>query len=108
MAISPGTKIGPYEVISSVGAGGMGEVYKAHDARIGREVAVKVLPASYASDADRLRRFEQEVRAVGALSHPNILSIFDVGVHEGSPYLVCELLQGESLRTRLETGALPV
>ena len=106
MRLSAGTRIGPYQITAPIGAGGMGEVYKAHDNRLNRDVAVKVLPAEFASDADRLRRFEQEARAVGSLNHPNILTIHDVGVHEGSPYLVSELLEGETLRARLEGGAL--
>lgn len=86
----------------------MGEVYRARDSRLGREVAVKVLPAGYSSDPDRLRRFEQEARATAALNHPNILAVFDVGRQDGSPYIVSELLEGESLRTRLQAGGLPV
>src|SRR2546426_1918645 len=85
----------------------MGEVYRARDPRIGREVAIKVLPAAFAGDADRLRRFEQEVRAAGALNHPNILVIHDVGTHEGSPYIVSELLEGETLRERMGGAAIP-
>jgi eukaryotic-like serine/threonine-protein kinase len=108
MAFSPGTKIGPYEIISSLGAGGMGEVYRARDARLGREVAIKVLPESMARDAERLRRFETEARAVAALNHPNILSIHDVGTHNGAPYLVSECLEGQSLRMELISGALPL
>ena len=86
----------------------MGEVYSARDTRIGRKVAVKLLPSDLARDADLLRRFEQEVRAVGMLNHPNILTIHDVGTYEGSPYLVSELLDGETLRDRLGNGAFPV
>ena len=85
----------------------MGEVYRARDTRLGREVAVKVLPAEFSADAERLRRFEQESRAAGALNHPNILTIFDVGEHAGSPYVVSELLEGETLRQRLAGAALP-
>ncbi|MBI3664901.1 MAG: protein kinase [Acidobacteria bacterium] len=101
MAISAGTQIGPYEIVAPIGAGAMGEVYRAKDARLGREVAVKVLPPALSSDPDRLRRFEQEARAAGMLNHPNILAIYDIGTYEGSPYLVSELLQGETLRDRL-------
>ena len=101
MTLDPGTRLGPYEILSPIGAGGMGEVYKARDTRLGREVAVKVLPAAYSRDPDRLRRFEQEARAAGSLNHPNILTIHDVGTHEGAPYLVSELLEGETLRERL-------
>jgi serine/threonine protein kinase len=107
MALAPGTKLGPYEIQSPLGAGGMGEVYRARDARLGRDVALKILPESFAQDADRLHRFEQEARAVAALNHPNILAVFDIGRHGGSPFLVSELLEGESLRDMLEGGALP-
>jgi Tol biopolymer transport system component len=102
-----GSRLGPYEIVSLLGAGGMGEVYRARDERIGRDVAFKVLAPEYAADPDRLRRFEQEARAAGQLNHPNILALYDVGSHEGSPYLVTELLEGESLRQRLEGGVLP-
>ena len=105
MALTPGAKIGPYEIIAPLGAGGMGEVYRARDPRLGREVAVKVLPASFCGDADRLRRFEQEARAAGALNHPGILAVYDVGTHEGTPFLVTELLEGATLRDRLAGGA---
>src|SRR5215471_15662055 len=98
MPLNPGLRIGPYEVISSIGAGGMGEVYRARDSRLGRDIAIKVLPASFSHDADRLKRFEQEARAASALNHTNILTIFDIGTYEGSPYLVMELLEGETLR----------
>ena len=107
MALSPGTHLGPYEIVSPLGAGGMGEVYKARDTRLGRDVAVKVLPESLARDAERMRRFEQEARAIAALSHPNVLAIYDTGTHDGMPYLVSELLQGESLRQALQEGPLP-
>jgi Tol biopolymer transport system component len=107
MALSPGTKLEPYEIVSPLGAGGMGEVYRARDARLGRDVALKILPESFAQDTDRLRRFEQEARAVAALNHPNILAVFDIGQYGGSPFLVSELLEGESLRTALDRGALP-
>jgi serine/threonine protein kinase/Tol biopolymer transport system component len=108
MSLAAGTKLGPYEVVGAIGAGGMGEVYRARDTRLGRDVAVKVLPASFASDPERLRRFEQEARAVAALNHPNILAIHDIGTHDGAPFLVTELLEGETLRDRLQEGALPV
>src|SRR5438034_601578 len=107
MALAAGTHLGPYEVLSPLGAGGMGEVYRARDTRLGREVAIKVLPVAFSQDADRLRRFEQEARAVGMLNHPNILIIHDFGTHAGSPYIVSELLEGETLRERLRAGALP-
>src|ERR1035441_19236 len=106
MALTSGTKLGPYEIVSALGAGGMGEVYRARDSRLGREVALKVLPQSFASDTDRLRRFEQEARAVAALNHPNILAIHDIGEQEGAPFIVSELLEGNSLRSELEGGAL--
>jgi len=107
MSLIEGTRLGPYEVISPLGAGGMGEVYRARDTRLGRDVAVKVLPASYSSDRDRLHRFEQEACAAGALNHPNILSIHDIGTHDGAPYVVSELLEGETLRKRLSGTSLP-
>ena len=107
MPISPGGRLGPYELLSSIGAGGMGEVYRARDTRLGRDVAVKVIAADGASSPDRLHRFEQEARAVAALDHPHILSIHDVGTENGTAYVVFELLEGETLRQRLERGALP-
>ncbi|HVN74752.1 MAG TPA: protein kinase [Thermoanaerobaculaceae bacterium] len=106
--MQPGSRIAHFEVLGLVGAGGMGEVYRARDTRLGREVAIKVLPAEYASDAGRLKRFEQEARAVATLDHPNILALHDAGTHEGVPYIVTELLKGESLHERLRAGALPV
>src|SRR5208283_2680278 len=104
MALTPGTKLGPYEIQSPLGAGGMGEVYRARDTRLGREVAIKVLPALFAGDADRLRRFEQEARTVAALNHPNILGVYDIGQHQGSPYMVCELLDGETCGKKCRKG----
>jgi serine/threonine protein kinase len=101
MTVLPGSKIGPYEIVAQIGAGGMGEVYRARDSRLGRDVAIKVLPASFSADPDRLQRFAQEARAAAALSHPNILAIFDIGESEGAPYVVSELLEGETLRDRL-------
>jgi eukaryotic-like serine/threonine-protein kinase len=106
MSLATGTKLGPYEIAGQLGAGGMGEVYRARDTRLQRDVAIKVLPASFSSDPDRLRRFEQEARAVAALNHPNIVVVHDFGTHEGSPYVVQELLEGETLRERLESGPL--
>src|SRR5437867_4407912 len=103
-----GQTISHYQVISKLGAGGMGEVYRAKDARLNREVAIKVLPTDFAKDADRLRRFEQEAHATSSLNHPNILTIYDLGTHEGAPYIVAELLDGEELRAQLNEGALPV
>ncbi len=106
MTLTPGTKLGPYEVQSPAGAGGMGEVYRARDTRLGRDVAVKVMPASFATDLDRLRRFEQEARTVAALNHPNIIGVFDIGTHEGAPYIVSELLEGQTIRERLREGSI--
>jgi len=108
MALTSGTKLGPYEILVPIGAGGMGEVYRARDTRLGREVAIKVLPETLARDADRLRRFEQEARTIAALNHPNILGIHDIGTLDGAPFLVSELLEGETLREKLEAGQLPV
>src|SRR2546422_7026539 len=107
MPLDSGTLLGPYEILAPLGAGGMGEVYRARDTRLGREVAVKVLPQALASDPDRLRRFEQEARAAGQIDHPNILVVHDVGTHAGSPYLVTELLEGETLRARMGGSPLP-
>src|SRR5512144_1813031 len=107
MALSPGTRLGPYEILAPLGAGGMGEVYRAKDPRLGRDVAIKVLPASFSQDADRLWRFEQEARAAGVLNHPNITAVYDIGTHEGAPYVVQELLEGETLRAELAGAKLP-
>ncbi len=101
MGLLAGTKIGAYEIIAPLGAGGMGEVYRATDTRLGREVAIKVLPASFSRDSERLKRFEQEARAAGQLNHPNILTVHEFGMHDGAPYVVSELLEGETLRQRL-------
>src|SRR5438128_5140321 len=106
MAIAPSTKLGPYEILAPIGAGGMGEVYRARDTRLGRDVAVKVLPHTFSADVDRLRRFEQEACAAGALNHPNILVVHDIGTHDGAPYVVSELLEGETLRQRMGGTAL--
>jgi serine/threonine protein kinase len=111
MTLTNGTRLGPYEVTASIGSGGMGEVYRARDARLGRDVAVKVLPPAFSADAARLRRFEQEARAAAGLNHPNILAVYDVGAHDGAPYVVSELLEGQTLRERLASsasGGLPV
>jgi eukaryotic-like serine/threonine-protein kinase len=108
MALTSGTKLGPFEIQSLLGAGGMGEVYRARDPRLQRDVAIKVIPVSLAADSERLRRFEQEARAVAALNHPNILAIYDIGTREGAPFIISELLEGESLRKRLSGGALTV
>src|SRR5881396_2841058 len=106
MAVVAGQKIGPYEILAQIGAGGMGVVHRARDPRLGREVAIKVLPASFSADPERLQRFEQEARAAAALNHPNIVAVFDIGESDGAPYVVSELLEGETLRERLRTGAL--
>jgi len=108
MPLTPGTKLGPYEILGPIGAGGMGEVYRARDARLAREVAVKVLPASFVADPDRLRRFEQEARATGQLNHPNILAVYDTGTHDGTPYVVEELLEGVTLREKMAGAPVPV
>src|SRR5205823_9398283 len=90
-----------------LGSGGMGEVYRAHDPRLGRDVAVKVIHVAFATDADRLRRFEQEARTAGKLNHPNVLTVYDIGIDQGAPYIVTELLEGEELREPLNRGAVP-
>ena len=100
MALTPGTKLGPYEIVSQLGAGGMGEVYRARDTRLDRVVAIKVLPESLANDADRLQRFEQEARVLSTVNHPNLLAIFDVGTQDGLHYLVSEFLEGQTPRLR--------
>jgi len=100
--------ISHYKIVSKIGAGGMGEVYCAHDSRLDREVAIKLLPADFANDQERLRRFEQEAKATSALNHPNILSVYDIGEHEGSPFIVSELLEGGELRERLDEMPIPL
>ena len=107
MPLEAGARLGPYEIVSMLGAGGMGEVYTALDPRLGRSVAVKVLPASFSQDRERLRRFEQEAKTAGALNHPNLVAIYDLGLEGECPYLVMELLEGETLRARIGEGALP-
>lgn len=107
-SLVPDTMLSQYLVLSQLGKGGMGEVWRARDTRLNREVAIKVLPTDFAHNAERLRRFEQEARATSALNHPNILTIYDFGTHEGSPYIVAELLEGEVLREQMNRGALPV
>src|SRR5687767_4126631 len=108
MSVEAGTKLGPYEIVSRLGAGGMSEVWRAFDPRIRREVAVKVLPATFARYADRMHRFETEARATGALNHPNLLTIFDVGSTDGKPYIVTELLEGSTLRECLRDNGTAV
>src|SRR5256712_1346152 len=101
-------RLGPYDLNAPLGTGGMGEVFRARDTRLNRDVAVKVLPKDFVADTDRLRRFEQEAKTLAALNHPNILTIHDAGVHEGAPYLVSELLEGKTLREAINGSALPV
>ena len=101
MGLSAGATLGPYEILAKIGAGGMGEVYRARDTRLGRDVAVKIVRPRLSADSEQLRRFEQEARAASQLNHPNILVVHDLGSHEGSPYIVSELLEGESLREKL-------
>src|SRR5438552_8659155 len=108
MSLSSGVRLGPYEILDAIGAGGMGEVYRARDLVLKREVAIKVLPRLYSADPERLRRFQQEAEAAAALNHPNILSVYHIGEQGGSPYIVTELLEGESLRERLRNGALSI
>jgi pimeloyl-ACP methyl ester carboxylesterase len=108
VALSVGTRLGPYEVLGPIGVGGMGEVYRARDSRLARDVAIKVILPMFAGDSERIKRFEQEARAAGALSHPNVCAIYDVGSYEGSSFVVMELLEGESLRETLKSGPLPV
>jgi serine/threonine protein kinase len=106
MSLPSGARLGPYEVLAPLGSGGMGEVYRARDTRLGRDVAIKVLPDALRRDPDRSRRFEQEARAASALNHPNLLAVLDVGSHDGVPFVVSELLEGETLRERLRVGGL--
>src|SRR6266704_4598855 len=107
MTLKPKTRLGPYEILAQIGEGGMGEVYRARDMKLGRDVAIKVLPATFSADAERLRRFEQEAQATGALNHPNILVIHHIGTHSGSPYIVSELLECETVRERIAGAARP-
>ena len=106
LTLEAGTKLGRYEIRSKIGAGGMGEVYQARDMELGREVAVKVLPSNFSTDATRLQRFQQEACAAGALNHPNVLIVHDIGAHNGASYVVSELLEGETLRKRISGTAL--
>src|SRR5438477_11432952 len=107
MSLAADTQLGPYRIVALIGSGGMGEVYRARDTRLLREVALKVLPVSFTNDPDRLRRFEQEARAVAALNHPNIVSVHDVGTADGIHYIVSELLEGETLRQRISPSGMP-
>ena len=106
MPLAAGTRLDSFEIVAPLGAGGMGEVYRARDTTLKRDVAIKVLPEYWSRDPDRLRRFEQEAQATAALNHPNIVSIFHVGQYEGSPYIVTELLHGETLRERIRHGPM--
>ena len=108
MSLAPGTKLGPYEIQSPLGAGGMGEVYRARDTRLERTVAIKILPAHLSDSPEARQRFEREARAISSLSHPNICTLFDVGQQEGTSYLVMEYLEGETLADRLRKGPLPL
>ena len=108
MPLKPGARLGPYEIVSALGAGGMGEVYRARDPRLGRDVAIKVLPGVFSADVNRLHRFEQEARAAAALSHPNILAVLDIGTDANAPFIVSELLEGETLRERVTAGPVAV
>ena len=108
MRLTPGSRLGPYEVLSILGTGGMAEVYRARDTRLGRDIALKVVNEALAGDPELVRRFEQEARLAGSLNHPNLVAVYDVGIHEGAPYFITELLQGESLRHRLSRGRIPV
>ena len=108
LALPSGTRVGVYEITAPIGAGGMGEVYRARDPRLGRDVAIKVLPSAFSADIDRLHRFEQEARAAAALNHPNILAVYDIGADGGAPFIVSELLEGETLRERARSGPVAV
>src|SRR6186713_1105595 len=108
MSLTPGTRLGSYDIVSAIGAGGMGEVYRAHDSRLNRDVAIKILSAALARDPDALARFEREAKSVAKLSHPNILAIHDVGRDGDLSFVVTELIDGETLRARLANGPLPV
>src|SRR5207249_3190295 len=106
MTIAAGTKLGRYEILSQLGAGGMGEVYRARDEKLNRDVAIKVLPTTFLANSDRLRRIDQEARAASSLNHPNILAVYDVGTHDRAPYVVSELLEGKSLKDQLDDGSI--
>src|SRR4249919_1566665 len=108
MAPPPGTRLGPYEIQSAIGAGGMGEVYKARDTRLDRTVAIKVLPEALAADPQFRERFDREARTISRLTHPHICTLYDVGEHDGTAFLAMELIEGETLAARLERGALPI
>src|SRR5215470_7188058 len=107
MAVSVGDKLGPYEILAPLGAGGMGEVWRGRDTRLGREVAIKVLPAELSADEDRLKRFEREARSASSLNHPNIVTVYDIGSAEGASYIAMELVDGKTLREILAGGPVP-
>ena len=107
MALTCGTKLGPYEILAPLGAGGMGEVYRAKDTRLDRTVAIKILPAHLSDNPEAKQRFEREARAISSLNHPNICTLHDVGSQDGTSYLVMEYVQGETLDSRLQKGPLP-
>jgi len=108
MALTPGTKLGSYEILQSIGAGGMGEVYKATDMRLGRPVAIKVLPSQFSNQEEFKQRFEREAQTIAGLTHPHVCTLYDVGQQGGVSFLVMEYLEGETLAARLERGALPL
>src|ERR1700687_3289743 len=108
MALASGTKLGPYEIIAPRGAGGMGEVYRARDTHLGRSVAIKILPAVFSADSDRLRRFEREARSASALNHPNIVTIHELGQDGSTHYIAMELVEGTTVRELLAAGLLPI
>src|SRR6186713_1050270 len=108
MTLTAGARLGPYQIESAIGAGGMGEVYKARDTRLDRTVAIKVLPTLLASDAQFRERFEREAKSISALNHPHICTLYDVGTQDGVEFLVMEYLEGDTLASRLERGALPL
>src|SRR5580692_3736919 len=108
MPLDPGTHLGPYEIVKLLGAGGMGEVYRARDARLDRIVAIKILPAALSADSDRLHRFEREARSASALNHPNIVTVYELGQHDATRYIAMELIEGKTLRELLVAGPLPI
>src|SRR5579859_4958985 len=107
MTITSGSRVGQYEIVARIGAGGMGEVFRARDTRMGRELAIKLLPPAFAADPERLRRFELEARSAGSLTHPNLVTIHELGMHDGAPYIAMELLDGETLRDKMAEAGSP-
>src|SRR5687767_13166893 len=108
MALASGSRLGPYQILGPLGAGGMGEVYRARDTRLDRTVAIKILPSELSQDPERRSRLEREAKVIAALTHPHICTLYDVGNHEGVEFLVMELLEGQTLAARLESGPLPI